>query len=333
MSGSVSIIVPLRDEEERVEELVRTIAIQDVDGDVEVLVADGASRDRTVQRLQAAARRSGLPLTVVDNPQRLIPHGLNACLRRARGDFVVRMDARGAFGRDYVRRCVAAASETRAWSAGGVIAPVGRTRRERAVACAMDSPFGGIGWTRLAAGGTPAEADTVYCGTFRRTVFDAIGAFDESLPWNEDEDLNLRIRRAGGRVVVDPSIRVPYAARGSLRALFAQHYRIGRGKVDVMRKHRRLLSARSAAPATLLGSAAGLAAAAAGSRRARALLGCELAAYGGLAAVFSASSLARRGEEWTLAPRVACAFVAMHAGYGLGMLRGVLRWRGGADAA
>jgi GT2 family glycosyltransferase len=234
------------------------------------------------------------------------------------------MDCRGGFRRDYVRRCVAAAQETGAWSAGGVIVPEGRTRSERAVACAMDSPFGGIGWTRHAGGGRRAETDTLYCGTFRRGLFERIGPFDESLPWNEDEDLSLRIRRAGGSVVVDPEIRVPYACRGSLRALFAQHYRIGRGKPAVMRKHRRVLSARSLAPLAFFASAGLLAAASMRSRRARRLAAAEAAAYCALAAWFACRSLRRRAEDWRLGPAVAAAFGAMHAGYAAGMLHGVL---------
>jgi succinoglycan biosynthesis protein ExoA len=320
----VSIIVPLRNEEPRVEDLARRIACQDFEGEIEVLVADGASTDRSIERLRVAAATAGLRVTVVENPGRLIPHGLNACLRRARGDFIVRMDCRGGFRRDYVRRCVAVALETGGWSAGGVIVPFGRTRTQRAVACAMDSPFGGIGWTRHASAERRAEADTLYCGTFRRSVFARIGLYDESLPWNEDEDLSLRIRRAGGRVVVDPGIRIPYAPRDSLRALFAQHYRIGRGKVDVMCKHRKVLSARSLAPLALLGSAGVLGAASGRSRRARRLLAAETCAYAGLAATFACGSIRRRREERRLAPTVAAAFGVMHAGYGAGMLHGVL---------
>jgi glycosyltransferase involved in cell wall biosynthesis len=320
----VSIVVPLRDEEHHVEELVAGIAAQDFPGTIEVLVADGASSDRSVERLEAAAQRLALRITVIDNSKRLIPPALNACVRRSHGDFVVRMDCRARFSRDYVRRCVATAKETGAWNVGGVILPKGRTRAERAVACAMDSPFGGVGWTRHSGSVERVEVDTVYCGTFPRDAFSRIGWFDESLPWNEDEDFNLRLRLAGGRVVLDPAIGIPYIPRASLRSILVQNYRIGRGKVDVMGKHRRVLSARSIVPLAFVTSLATLAIGSARSRRARWLLGSELSLYAGSALGFASASIGKRREQRSLLPAVAITFSAMHFAWGIGMAQGCL---------
>jgi len=324
-ADSVSIIVPLRDEEERVEALVATIAGQDFAGDLEILVADGGSRDRSVERLRAAAGAAGLQLTVIHNRPGRIPHGLNACVQQARGDFIVRMDCRGRYPRDYVSRCVAAARATGAWNVGGVLEPEGTSRIERAAACAMDSPFGGIGWTRHAAGVERVEVDTVYCGTFRRELFRVVGQFDESLPWNEDDDFNFRIRRAGGRVVLDPTIRIPYTPRRSLRAVVRQYYRYGHGKAALVRKHRRVISARSLAPLALVGSVSAMTAGSARSRAARRLLASEAAIYVGAAAGFGWRSLSARGEPPSLLPVVVAVFAAMHGAYGVGMAHGALR--------
>jgi succinoglycan biosynthesis protein ExoA len=321
----VSIVVPLRNEEQHVEALVAGIAGQDFSGPIEVLVADGASSDRSVERLEAAARRRGLPITIIENPERLIPQALNACVRRSHGEFVVRMDCRARFPRDYVRACVAAAKETGAWNVGGMILPKGRTRAERAAACAMESPFGGIGWTRHAGSAERVQVDTVYCGTFPKDAFARIGWFDESLPWNEDEDFNLRLRQAGGHVVLDPSIRIPYIARASRRGILVQYYRIGRGKVDVMQKHQRVLSARSIAPLALVTSLMALAVGSARLRGARWLLGVELSLYAGSALGFAAASLGKRREQWSLLPGVATTFPAMHVAWGVGMAHGCLR--------
>jgi succinoglycan biosynthesis protein ExoA len=320
----VSIVVPLRNEEQHVEELVTGIAGQDFSGPIEVLVADGASSDRSVERLEAAARRLELPVTIIDNPERLIPQALNACIRRSHGEFVVRMDCRARFPHDYVRGCVAAAKETGAWNVGGVIVPRGRTKAERAVACAMDSPFGGIGWTRHSGSQERVNVDTVYCGTFPRHAFARIGWFDESLPWNEDEDFNLRLRQAGGHVVLDPTIRIPYIPRASRRGIIAQYYRIGRGKLDVMEKHQRVLSVRSIAPLALATSLTALMVGSARWRGARWLLGVEFTLYAGSALGFAAVSLGKRREQWSLLPAVATTFPAMHLAWGVGLVHGCL---------
>jgi GT2 family glycosyltransferase len=189
----------------------------------------------------------------------------------------------------------------------------------------MDSPFGGIGWSRHAAAPHPVEVDTVYCGTFRRELFRVVGDFDEALPFSEDDDLNFRIRRAGGRVVLDPALRIRYAPRRSLAAVARQYYRYGRGKADVTRKHRAVVSARSLAPLALVTSLAVLSAGSGRWRRARRLLGVEALLYGGAAAAFARRSTRARGEPPSLVPLVAAAFAAMHLGYGAGAARGLLR--------
>jgi hypothetical protein len=85
------------------------------------------------------------------------------------------------------------------------------------------------------------------------------------------------------------------------------------------------VSARSLAPLALVGSLAALGAAGLVSPAARRAALLELAAYAGAAAAFGILSASGRGESIQLVPRVVTAFGVLHAGYGLGMLRGWLR--------
>ena len=195
---------------------------------------------------------------------------------------------------------------------------------ERAVASAMDSAFGGIGWTRHEAAGGPVEVDTVTFGAFRPEAFRQAGLFDESLRRNQDDEFNLRLRRHGGRIVLDPSIRLFYTPRGSLGAVFRQYFEYGRWKVPVMRKHRRVLGIRSLAPAAFVLSLLALAATAAFWRPAAWALALEVAIYAASALGFGLASLRRRRESARLLPRVSAAFLAFHVGYGLGMVRGLV---------
>lgn len=308
-----------------VEQLVADVAAQDYEGDVEVFVADGGSTDGSVERLEDAAARAGLELTVLPNPRRWVSHGLNECIRRASGDLIVRLDCHSRYPSDYLRLCAEAAEETGAWNVGGVYVPHGRTPMERAVACAVDSPFGGVNWTRHADGNGRVEADTVYLGAFRPVAFERAGLYDESLVRNQDDELNLRLRLAGGRIVLDPAIRAHYTPRGSLGRVARQYYEYGLWKVPVMRKHRQVLSARSLAPLVFLGSLGALGAAGAASPAARRLLAAEVALYAGSALAFAAASVRRRGEPAALVPRTASVFPAFHLPYAVGMAHGWVR--------
>ena len=321
----VSLIVPMLNEAEHVQHLVDDVAAQDFVGPAELLVADGGSTDGSAERLREAASAAGVELILLDNPERYVSAGLNACVRRARGDLIVRLDCHARYPTDYLRRCAAAAAETGAWNVGGIVVPEGRTPAERAAASAMDSPFGGIGWSRLGGGGGRVETDTVTYGAFRPAAFEAVGLFDESLVRNQDDEFNLRLRRAGGTVVLDPSIRVVYVPRPSLRAAFRQYFEYGSWKIPVMRKHRQVLGLRSMAPLMLVLSLVGLALAGIWLSAARSALLAEVALYVTLAILFGTRSIRRRHEPVSLLPRVLASFAAFHFGYGLGMMRGLAR--------
>lgn len=321
----ISIIAPMRNEARHVEGFVSDVAAQDFAGEVELIVADGGSEDGSVELLRAAAAATGIDLTVLDNPARFVSQGLNACIARASGDLIVRLDCHSRYPSDYVRLCALASEETGAWNVGGIVRAAGTTVSERAVACAMDSPFGGIGWTRAEAADGRSDVDTVTYGAFRPEVFQRVGPFDESFVRNQDDELNLRLRLAGGRIVLDPAIRLSYTPRGDWRGVFRQYFEYGRWKVPVMRKHRRVATARSLAPIALVLSLALGAVLWPFVPAARIALAAEVVLYLVAAVVFAARSLRRRGEPLSLLPRVVASFAAFHLGYGLGMVWGALR--------
>ena len=253
------------------------------------------------------------------------------CIVAARGDLVMRVDCHSRYPSDYVSRCVAASEETGADNVGGVFVPTGRTPTERAVACAMQSPFGGIHWSRHDDGTTRVDVDTVPYGAFRPEAFERAGLFDESLVRNQDDEFNLRLRLAGGRIVMDPSIRVLYTPRSTLRKVFRQYYEYGRWKAPVMRKHGEATSARSLVPGLFVSSLVLLAALAPFARPAAILLLLEVATYAACALIAGVVAVRRHGDGWGLLPRVVAAFPTFHVAHGVGMIAGWLReTRGGA---
>src|SRR5205814_2082501 len=112
-----------------------------------------------------------------------------------------------------------------------------------------------------------------------------VGLFDESLPCNEDYELNYRLRRAGGRIYYSPEIRWDYFNRESLPELMQQYWRYGRGKAMVLKRHPRSVMPRHlAAPTLALASLAAVALAATGRPLPMLLL---IGSYGGASAYFA----------------------------------------------
>ncbi len=323
--GRISIVAPMLNEARHIEDFIADVAAQDVAVPVELIVADGGSDDGSVALIQTFAAHEGVGLTVVENPDRHVSAGLNLCIARAGGDLIVRMDCHSRYPPDYLRRLAVASEETGAWNVGGVVVAEGDTPWERAVATAMSSPFGGIGWTLSGGTGARFETDTVTFGAFRPVAFDVAGLFDERFVRNQDDEFNLRLRLNGGSIVLDPAIEVRYRPRGSLRSVFRQYFEYGYWKIAVMRKHRRVLTARSLAPAAFVVSLAALGIAALPFRAPRAALGAELAVYLGASSVAAVAATRRRGESLSSAGRVMLVFPAFHVGYGVGMVVGFVR--------
>ncbi|MFN8557805.1 MAG: glycosyltransferase [Dehalococcoidia bacterium] len=265
-------------------------------------------------------------MTVLDNPARVTPAALNIGIRHARGAVIIILGARAVVAPDFIAESIAALVRTGADAVGGVVESrpwLGHdTATARAIALALRSPFG-VGDARYRYAGREQDADTVNYGAYRRDVFDRIGLFDESLSWVEDDELNYRLRAAGGRLVVSPRIRVTYYARPSLGALWRQQFHWGRYKPLVALRWPAQMRPRHAAPTVFVTALVVAALASLVLRPARALLAAVIGAYA-VACAVAVAGAARTGDRAALL-RLPAAFTTMHVAYGTGMALGLAR--------
>jgi glycosyltransferase involved in cell wall biosynthesis len=315
----VSIAMPCLDEARYIEGCLRSVVAQDYPADrLEILVADGGSTDGTrerVARLAAADPR----LALVDNPDRLQAPGLNAAIRRSRGDVIVRMDVHCEYAPDFVRKCVEVLERTGAYNAGGAARARARTTFQRALCAALDSPLG-VGGSAYRSADREGWVDTVFPGAFPRWVFEKVGLFDAHAVTNEDAEINQRIHEAGGRVYLSREIVVHYYPRDSFPSLARQYFRYGHGRARTLLKHRALLTLRPVLPAAMVVGGVLLLATATIQRFTPLAFGA-FAALTGLEAV-------RVGRKAGLAaiPLVWGIFPVLYVSHGLGFLAGLARY-------
>jgi len=236
----VSIIVPCYNEQKTIRLLLAAIYVQNYPRqEMEVVIADGLSTDNTRQEITLFQEaHPDLIVRVIENPQRIIPAGLNCALEAANGEIIVRLDAHSIPAEDYVQRCVAAVNAKKGDNVGGVweIQPAGSTWQAQSIAAAAAHPLG-VGDARYRLGGDAQEVDTVPFGAFYRSLIDRVGNFDESLLTNEDYEFNTRIRQSGGKIWFDPGIRSKYIARQKIGDLARQYWRYGYWKARMLRRY------------------------------------------------------------------------------------------------
>jgi succinoglycan biosynthesis protein ExoA len=247
----VSVIVPCYNEQSTIPLLLEALYGQTYPREtMEVILADGGSTDGTRLRVaEFGAAHPDLAVRIVENPNRTIPSGLNRALQAARGELIVRLDAHSVPERDYVRRCVDDLRQGLGDSVGGVwqIRARGSSWQARSIAQAASLPLG-VGDAHYRFTSTAQLVDTVPFGAFQRSLVDRIGFFDENLLTNEDYEFNVRLRKAGGRIWLDPLIRSVYFARPSFAELGRQYWRYGFWKARMLRLHPETLRWRQALP-------------------------------------------------------------------------------------
>ena len=315
----VSVIIPMRNEAGHIGRCLESILGQDYPTSrLEVIVVDGESDDRSLEVLRAYEGR----VRILHNPARIVPTAMNIGIRAAQGQIVARIDAHTVIEPDYIRRGVEALARSGADNVGGPMHAVGGGSFGDAVALAMSSRFGIGAYFHFAS--EDRDVDTVYMGMYRRATFERIGLFDEELVRNQDDELNYRLRKHGGRIFLTTRMRSHYQNRQSLKTLARQFFQYGLWKVRVLQKHPRQMSVRHFVPPAFVAVLLLAGLLAPWMWVGRLLFATALGAYV-VALTVAAATVARR-HEWGRFPQVLIAFAIMHLAWGLGFLVGAVRF-------
>ncbi len=242
----VSVVLPILNEERFLEHAIEAILEQKYPGDLEVILALGPSRDRTNEIAQGL-RQKDSRVVLVDSPTGRTAAGLNLAIKEAKFEIICRIDGHAEISETYIQDAVEIMEETGAVNVGGIMAAVGKSAFESAVATAMRSPLG-VGGARFHIGGKAGPADTVYLGVFKKRALLEVGLYDERFTRAQDWELNYRLRQGGGVIWFDPRLVVTYRPRPSLQALAKQYFEYGRWRHAVVRTHKGTANYRYIAP-------------------------------------------------------------------------------------
>ena len=226
MKETVSVILPVRNEEKYIARCLDSIVDQDYSkGDLEVLVVDGMSDDGTRAIIERYVMSHSF-IRILDNPRRITPCALNIGIRMARGNIIIRMDGHATYDAEYVKNCMETLDKTEANNVGGPLRHVGEGFIGHAIALAEVCRFG-TGGAKFRTTKNEQYVDTVFLGAWYKKTFEKYGYFNEKLVRNQDIEHNSRIRKKGGRIYLTPQIKSFYYCRLSLKDLWVQNFRTG----------------------------------------------------------------------------------------------------------
>lgn len=317
---AVVVVIPALNEADHIEACVRSLMTGDARLQaIEVVVADGGSRDRT--REIVLGLRDAFPnLRLIDNPMRLQSAAVNLAARQA-GEgrsILVRCDAHAIYPENYVMRV---ADSLVRHGVASLVVPMDATGTscfQRANAWIVDTPLGS-GGSAHRGGRKSGEVDHGHHAGFDLKAFLAIDGYDETFSHNEDAEYDARLRQSGGRIFLDADIRLSYLPRATVGALARQYFNYGKGRARTLMKHGERPKLRQLIPpATLVACIVGLGIAP------FSLWGLVLPG-GYLAALLAASLMVAIKQRSACGLLAGLASATMHMSWSLGLFRQFLK--------
>lgn len=248
---SVSIIIPVYNEQNYLGEVFKSLDTQDYPHELtEIIFVDGNSQDNSKSILEEYSKKRQ-NVHIYNNEKKIVPISMNIGIRNANNKFIIRLDSHSKYNKDYVSKCVECLLNTNADNVGGAIRLIGDLPVQKAIKLATTCSFG-IGNSGFHYEDYEGYVDTVYLGAYRKDIFDKIGLYDEELVRNQDDELNYRLIKSGGKIFLSKEIISYYYPRPSLSKLWKQYYEYGYWKVRVIQKHKTPASIRHLVPGTFV---------------------------------------------------------------------------------
>ncbi len=231
----VSVIIPVLNEEKYIVTCIESLFLQDYPSEkMEWIFVDGGSTDKTKEILGEYKKQYSELIKVLANPYKTVPYAMNMGIDVANGKYIIRLDAHADYEKNYISKCVHCLKTIDADNVGGVAETKSKGAVGNAIAKALSSKFG-VGNSSFRTEGKSGYVDTVPFGAFRKEIFSKVGQYDTRLTRNQDNELNYRIRKNGGKVYMSDEIRFSYYCRDNIKALSDMAMKNGKWNVITMK--------------------------------------------------------------------------------------------------
>ena len=225
-SPFVAIILPCRNEEKFISKCLDSIIQQDYPKEkMEILAVDGMSDDNTRNIIKQYTNKYPF-IKLLDNPKKITPVAFNIGIKNSNGEFIIIMGSHAKYENNYISKCVETSIKYKADNVGGVLKTISKKNNiiAKSIIECLSNSFG-VGASHFRKGlNKITEVDTVFGGCYKKNIFKKIGLFNENLIRSQDMELNIRLKKASGKILLNPEIISYYYPKSTLKEFFKHNF-------------------------------------------------------------------------------------------------------------
>ncbi len=237
----ISVIVAVYNSEEYIETCLRSLLRQTYPGEIEIIVADGMSKDKTREIVEAIQANNPI-VTMIDNPDRTQAHGRNLAVKQSTAQLIAYIDAHS-YAEDnwleVLHKTYAELKEKddKIAGVGSIYRDAENTTFTRAAEVAQRSLLtgatGGVFQNRKEVG----KVTNAYACLYDKNIIEEEGLYDTRFKIGEDIELNNRLtKKAKYHLYVNPEAITYYYRRKTLGKTLEQQFNYGFWRVKVLSK-------------------------------------------------------------------------------------------------
>lgn len=241
MYPKVSFLMPALNEEKTVRQCLDSLLELDYPKEkIEILVAEGNSADNTRNIIEAYARKYK-NIKILNNSTGNTAVGRNICIDNATGEMLM----------NYSGHVIAEKNLLKVLALKLLKLP----KEIAGVGCSNVSPkeqnfvgkVTGVAFSGFMGGKNSFPQNEVFqeerfvehvsFTCYRKGIVEEVSNFDPEFWCGQDAELDIRIKKAGYKLLYTPETRVYHFKRSTFRSLFRQMYRYGLARAKMVKKH------------------------------------------------------------------------------------------------
>lgn len=210
----VSVIIPVKNEESTIRDLLDGLLIQTKKPD-EIVITDGGSIDKTREIIDEYSKKNNELIKLICLPQSLPGKGRNTSIEHASYNIIASIDAGCKPDKEWLRELMVIFEKASVDVVFGLCKPVGKTILEK---CIIASIIPTDNWLSVAS------------MAFKKNIWEKVSGFPEDLRTAEDEIFIKRIRNLNCKISYNNKAIVFWRVRSTLQSFFIQYFQYSRGK-------------------------------------------------------------------------------------------------------